>query len=79
MAGKKPAKPMAGQAKAETKDPAIYGSMTKFMGMKNCPCVCASCGREVIRGMVRVKSETFFCSAACAKVDWLKSQIPAAQ
>jgi hypothetical protein len=67
MAGKKPAKPMAGQTKQVALDPAVYGTQIKYMGTKNSPTTCPSCGRQTIRGMVRQKGEGFFCSLVCAK------------
>lgn len=66
MAGKKPAKAMAGQTKQVVLDPAVYGSQIKYMGSKNSPCTCPSCGKKTIRGMVRQKGEDFFCSLVCA-------------
>ena len=66
MAGKKPAKPMAGQSKQPVQDPAIYGSPTRFIGYKNSSCSCGKCGKLTVRGMVRVKNETYYCSARCA-------------
>ena len=74
MAGKKPAKPIAGQNRTVVQDPAIYGSIIKFVGMKSSPCVCSQCGRETIRGIVRIKTDIFFCSATCAKNHWTQSQ-----
>jgi len=67
MAAKKPAKPMAGQTRPAPQDPEIFGSLIKFMGTKQSPCTCGECGRQVIRGIVRVKKETFYCSSTCAK------------
>lgn len=67
MAGKKPAKPMAGQSKQTVLDPAIYGQLVKYVGSKSTPCSCKSCGNKTIRGMVRLKGENFFCSETCAK------------
>lgn len=66
MAGKKPAKPIAGQAKQVVQDPAMYGSMVKFIGSKNSSCSCSKCGRLTVRGMVRVKNDNYYCSARCA-------------
>jgi hypothetical protein len=76
MAGKKPAKPMAGQAKQKVQDPEVYGSLVKFIGSKQSPCTCTQCGRQVVRGMVRMRKESFFCSANCAKADWQATQQP---
>lgn len=67
MAGKKPAKAMAGQTKQVTLDPAVYGSLIKFYGSKEAKCKCGSCAREIVRGMVREKGGAFYCSTVCAK------------
>jgi hypothetical protein len=67
MAGKKPAKPMAGQARQVVQDPAVYGSMVKFMGTKSATSVCMKCGKVTINGMIRVKEEKSYCSSMCAK------------
>lgn len=69
MAGKKnkPAKPIAGQAKAPVLDVAVYGTLVKFYGFKGSPCVCGVCAREIVRGMVREKAGAFYCSTVCAK------------
>ncbi len=67
MAGKKPAKPMAGQSKQATLDPNIYGQLIRFAGTKTTPCICARCGRSSIRGMVRVLGDKFYCSVTCVK------------
>jgi hypothetical protein len=74
MAGKKPAKPMAGQSRQTVQDPAVYGSIVKFIGTKASPCICGACKRSIVRGIVRAKGDSFFCSATCAKYDWAKSQ-----
>jgi hypothetical protein len=66
MAGKKPAKPIAGQSKQIIQDPAIYGSMIKFVGSKNASCSCAKCGKLTVRGMVRLKNDNYYCSLRCA-------------
>lgn len=66
MAGKKPAKPMAGQSKQPIQDPAIYGSLMMFVGSKSSSCSCEKCGKLTVRGMVRVKNDNYYCSARCA-------------
>jgi hypothetical protein len=66
MAGKKPAKPMAGQSKQIIQDPAIYGLRVKFLGSKGASSICSKCNKETIRGMIRVKDEKNYCSAGCA-------------
>jgi hypothetical protein len=66
MAGKKPAKPMAGQSKQVVQDPAIYGAPLMFIGGKSASCACNKCGKLTVRGMVRVKNDAYYCSAGCA-------------
>lgn len=68
MAGKKPAKPQAGRSVQPAQDPAIYGSVIKYMGSKSVPCRCGTCGKETIRGVMRLKADMMFCSASCAKL-----------
>jgi hypothetical protein len=68
MASKKPAKPIAGQNRtAPVLDPAVYGSLIKFYGMKTAKCVCGTCAKEIVKGMVREKGGAFYCSSVCAK------------
>lgn len=68
MAGKKPAKPIAGQSKSTAVlDPATYGSLIKFHGSKNAKCSCGTCAKEIVSGMVREKGGAFYCSTVCAK------------
>lgn len=67
MAGKKPAKPMAGQGKQVELDPQIYGQLVKFIGTKDAPCSCTNCGRSIVRGMVRLLGDKYFCSVTCMK------------
>jgi hypothetical protein len=69
MAGKKPAKPMAGQSKQTVQDPATHGSLIMVLGSKDAPCTCATCGKKTIRGMMRMKKENFYCSVTCALAD----------
>lgn len=67
MAGKKPAKPMAGQSKTAKLDPAIYGNLVRFVGTKDAGSECVECGRKTIRGMIRLKDAgQEFCSSGCA-------------
>jgi hypothetical protein len=68
MAGKKPAKPIAGQAKQAVQDPAVYGVQVKFLGFKGSSSVCSKCNKETIRGMIRIKQEKDYCSAGCASL-----------
>lgn len=65
MAGKKPAKPIAGQAKQAIEDPAIYGTQIMFMGSKLAKCICDKCGKSIVRGMIRVLGESRYCSKTC--------------
>ena len=67
MAGKKPAKAMAGQTKQVVLDPAIYGISVKYFGTKNSPMVCPNCKRTSVRGMIRVRGEEMLCSLRCAE------------
>jgi len=66
MAGKKPAKPMAGQNKQVVHDPAVHGSLVLFYGSKNAVSNCDKCSKKTVRGMVRMKNEKFYCSITCA-------------
>jgi hypothetical protein len=70
MAGKKPAKPMAGQSKQVVQDPEIFGSLIKFYGSKDAYCICSQCSKKIARGMVRARKDLFFCSSTCAKVNY---------
>jgi predicted RNA-binding Zn-ribbon protein involved in translation (DUF1610 family) len=65
MAGKKPAKPMAGQSKQAPENPAIYGTQVMFMGSKLAKFTCDKCGKSIVRGMIRVLGDTSYCSKAC--------------
>jgi hypothetical protein len=67
MASKKPAKPMAGQSKQVTLDPAIYGTTIKYMGDKNSPVSCSHCRRSIVRGMIRLRGQEYICSLTCAE------------
>jgi hypothetical protein len=67
MAGKKPAKPMAGQGKQVALDPSIYGQAIKISGSKASSTSCNKCGRSVIRGMMRILGDNFYCSITCMK------------
>lgn len=66
MAGKKPAKPIAGQSKQQTLDPALYGIQIKYYGDKSSPARCKSCGKSIVKGMMRLKAENYYCSVGCA-------------
>lgn len=66
MAGKKPAKPMAGQNKTVHQDPSIYGVCVKYFGFPDAPSICKICGKRTIKGMIRMKGEATFCCAGCS-------------
>jgi hypothetical protein len=66
MAGKKPAKPMAGQSKQPALDVATYGQQVKFFGSKNAASICSKCKKETIKGMIRIKNDKDYCSLTCA-------------
>ena len=68
MAGKKPAKPIAGQSRQVIQDPAIFGQLVKFQGFAGSGATCGCCSRVVIKGMVRIKNDNYYCSAGCAKI-----------
>lgn len=67
MAGKKPAKPIAGQSKQPSRDTEKYGSLIQYIGFKQAPSICFQCGRQTIRGIIRMKGDISFCSDTCAK------------
>lgn len=67
MAGKKPAKPMAGQRKEVTLDPTLYGTQVLYVGSKDSPAKCPKCGKNTVRGMVRMKNSNFYCSVVCVE------------
>jgi len=67
MAGKKPAKPMAGQSKQVALDTAIYGIAVKYSGTKASAMICPVCKKTVVRGMIRVRGEEMLCSLGCAE------------
>jgi hypothetical protein len=74
MAGKKPAKAIAGQSKQQVVlDPAIYGISVKYIGTKSSPCSCGECGRNMVRGMIRLRMNDYFCSEVCAFNSHLKN------
>jgi hypothetical protein len=67
MSGKKPAKPQSGGRTNVPQDPAVYGSVVRYVGIKGSACKCHKCGKETARGIVRMKADLLFCSASCAK------------
>lgn len=66
MSKKKPAKPMAGQSKQPVQDPAVYGVLTRYLGVLGAHAICGTCGKKTVRGMIRVKGSDFYCSSGCA-------------
>jgi hypothetical protein len=67
MAGKKPAKPMAGQSKTPVLDPAIYGAKIRFIGIGGSTAECGTCRSITKNGMMRYKGEKFYCNTKCAE------------
>lgn len=65
MAGKKPAKPIAGKNTQQKLDVGLYGAEVKYMGGKSSPAICPSCHRSIVRGMMRLKGDNFYCSIKC--------------
>jgi predicted RNA-binding Zn-ribbon protein involved in translation (DUF1610 family) len=65
MAGKKPAKSVAGQSRQTAEDPSIYGTQVMFMGSKLAKFNCDKCGKSIVRGMIRVLSNARYCSKTC--------------
>jgi hypothetical protein len=64
---KKPAKPIAGQSRATAEDIHTVGIKVMYIGSKEAPSVCKSCGRKTIRGMIRICCDSNFCSQTCVK------------
>lgn len=74
MTGKKPIKAVTNQSKQQTVlDPAIYGISVKYMGTKSSPSPCGECGRNMVRGMIRLRMNDYFCSIVCAFNSHLKN------
>lgn len=74
MAGKKPAKPIAGQAKQKAEDPAVFGTLTLFVGSKTARCACDKCGKEIVRGMIRALGDSRYCSKKCVTSVTMKKE-----
>ena len=69
MATKKPAKPIAGQARsAPSLDPAIYGTQVRYLGLAGKHSTCETCGKVTKSGMLRMKEDKFYCTVKCAGV-----------
>lgn len=66
---KKPAKPIAGQSGTIVEDPNIVGLKIMYVGSKDAPSICVKCGKKTIRGMIRMRANTNYCSAGCVKAD----------
>lgn len=65
MAGKKPAKPMAGQSKQPVRDPEIYGIQVRYLGTPDTASSCVKCAKKTVRGMIRIKGDGHYCSVRC--------------
>lgn len=64
MAGKKPAKPIAGQSRDMSK--ALPGKAVKFFGLANAqPFVCPTCSRELVKGIIYEENNSAYCSRVC--------------
>ena len=64
MAGKKPAKPIAGQNR--DKGPQLPGKAVKFFGAANtAPFVCPTCSRELTKGIVYEDNSKMYCKRGC--------------
>ncbi len=62
MASKKPAKPIAGQAKA----PQLPGKAVMYFGSSNAePFVCHSCGASFIKGIYYEEANKGYCRRIC--------------
>ena len=68
MAGKKPAKPIAGKNTQHKLDAALYGTEVRYMGSKSSAATCPSCRRSIVRGMMRLKGSDFYCSVRCVSM-----------
>ena len=64
MAGKKPAKPMAGQGKDNNIN--LPGKAVKYFGSKNAqPFTCPTCKKSLVKGIVYEENNSVFCSRIC--------------
>lgn len=64
MASKKPAKPIAGQSRDESKF--LPGKAIKYMGAKGRePFVCPTCNRSLTKGIIYEVGANMFCKRTC--------------
>ena len=64
MAGKKPAKPMAGQSKDMSKS--LPGKAVMYFGSKYAEkFVCPKCKRSLVKGIIYEENNSSFCSRTC--------------
>lgn len=64
MAGKKPAKTMAGQGKDNNNT--LAGKAVMYFGSKNAePFTCPTCNRSLIRGIIYEENNNSYCSRNC--------------
>lgn len=64
MASKKPAKPMAGQGKENSK--VLPGKAIKFFGSIYAePFKCPTCSRELIKGIIYEEGNAMYCTRNC--------------
>lgn len=64
MASKKPAKPIAGQSRDESK--LLPGKAVKYFGAANAaPFVCPTCSRSLVKGIVYEVGADMYCNRVC--------------
>lgn len=64
MAGKKPAKPMAGQSNDPSKK--LPGKATMFFGSSlSAPFICPTCNRSLTKGIVYEELNAMYCTRGC--------------
>lgn len=64
MAGKKPAKPIAGQSKDLSK--VLPGKAVKYFGSKTAQAfVCPTCSKQLIKGIIYEENSSSYCSRVC--------------
>lgn len=64
MAGKKPAKPIAGQSRDTSK--LLPGKAVKYYGSKGAQAfICPTCSRELIKGIIYEDGSASYCSRIC--------------
>jgi len=61
-------------------DPALYGTLIKYVGSAGAYCKCDNCGKKTVRGMVRIKGDVLaenclmYCSITCVEATIPKAQ-----